>query len=80
MKVGEKLKKYSVLARKLNNLWNMKGDRVQKLGKITGRSEHQRKNINYLNHNSVKISQDTEKSPGKLRRLCVTLTYEKNNW
>ena len=69
-------------------MWNMKvmimpiafgaPETVSKdLRKKTRRSGNQRKNEDNLDHNIVKISQNTEKSPGDLKRLDVIQTLVK---
>ena len=45
----------------------------QRLGKNIKRTGYQRKNWDHPDH-SVKISKNTQKCPGDLRRLAVTLT------
>ena len=39
-----------------------------------GRLGNKRRNRNHPHYNIIKITQDTEKSPGDLRRLAVTQT------
>ena len=51
------------------------------LGKVTGRLRNQRSNGNHTKYSIIKTSQNTEKSPGDVRRLAVTQTNasEKNS-
>ena len=51
----------------------------QKLGKGTGRIGNQRKNRDQQDYRFVEIGQDTEKSPGNLRRLAVIQTPMKDH-
>ena len=51
----------------------------KRMEKETGGTGGQRKNWEYKDHSSVKISKNTEKGPGDLRRLAVTLTPAKNH-
>ena len=46
----------------------------QRIGIGTGGIGNKRTSGDYLNDSIVKISQNTEKSPGDLRRLAVTQT------
>ena len=48
------------------------------LEKWTGRIENGRTNQNHPNYSIVDIGQDTERIPGDLRRLAVTLTPVKD--
>ena len=50
------------------NTWN----RFQGPGKEIGRTRIQRQNWDYPGYTTVKISLDTPKSPGKLKRLAIT--------
>ena len=45
---------------------------LQRFGKGSGRAGNRRMNWDYLNYSITKIGQNTEKSPGDLRRLVVT--------
>ena len=49
------------------------------LGKETGRIENQRKNRDHPNYSIVGIGQNTEKSPGDLRKVAVIQTPVKNH-
>ena len=51
----------------------------QRLGKGTVRVGDQRKNGNHPNYSIIKISQNTEKNSGDLRRLAVTQTPVKDH-
>ena len=46
----------------------------QMFGTGTGGLENKRMSGDHLNHRIIKISQNTEKCPGDLRRLAVTQT------
>ena len=48
-------------------------------GNETWRTGDYKKNWNYTSHSTTKISQDTEKSLGDLRRLAVTYTPVKSH-
>ncbi len=47
---------------------------LQRVGKGTGRLEKKSASGNHPNYSIIKIGQNTEKSPGDLRRLAVTQT------
>ena len=49
------------------------------LGKKTARIENQRKNQDHPDHSIIKLCQDTEKSPGDLKRLTVTQIFVKDH-
>ena len=51
----------------------------QRLGKRAGRIRNRRRNRDHLNYSIVKIGQNTEKSPGDLRKLAVTQTPAKDH-
>ena len=51
----------------------------QKLSKGSRRAENRRICHDLLNYNITKIGQNTEKSPGDLRRLAVTHTLVKDH-
>ena len=57
------------------NSWN--GSR--RLGKETGRVWNRVTNKDYPDYNIITIGQNTEKSPGDLRRLAVTKTPVKDH-
>ena len=75
---------YLDFGRKLRKLWNMrvtvilvvigKLERSLKLGKRIRRVGNQRTNRDHLNYRIFEIGQNTEMSPGDLRRLTVTQT------
>ena len=46
----------------------------QRIGKGTGKLRNQRASREHPDYCIIKISHDTEKSPGNLRRLAVTQT------
>ena len=84
MKESEKKDKYFDLARQSKNLWNMTVTiipivigvfvTVTKVIKETGGLESWRTSEDYPNYYIIENSQNTEKSPGDLRRLAVTQT------
>ena len=82
LKVREKKNKYLDLARELKKLWNMKVTNShrcawyshQRIGKRSGGNGNKRSSVEHPNYSTVKIGQNTEKSPGDLRRLDVTQT------
>ena len=85
LKECEKKDKYLNLARELKKLWNMKvtiipivigafGTVTKKLLKGTGGFGSWRMCGDYPNDSIIENSQNTEKSPGDLRRLAVTQT------
>ena len=51
----------------------------QRLGKGTGRLRNQKTSGDHPEYTIIKIDQNTEKSPGDLRRLTVTQTCVKNH-
>ena len=51
----------------------------QRIGIMTGGLENKRTNGNYQNLNIVKIGQNTEKSPGDLRRLTAIQSSVRNH-
>ena len=51
----------------------------QWFGKRSGRSGNRKKNQKCLNYSLLEINQNTELSPGNLRRLAVTQTTEKDH-
>ena len=46
------------------------GTNLQKIGKGTGRLGDKRTSEDYPNYSIIKISQNTQRSPGDLRRLA----------
>ena len=90
MKESEKKDKYLDLARELKKLWNMKVTIVPivigALGTITkgfikrpGGLGSWQTGRDYPNDSIAKNGQNTETSPGDLRRLAVTQTPVKNH-
>ena len=82
-KKNEMWDKYLDLARELRKLWNMRlmmiiinigvlGMAPKDTEKGTGRVRNWRTNRDHLNYSIVKISQNTEKSPGNRKGLAVT--------
>ena len=51
----------------------------QRPQKETGRAGNRRTNQDPLNHNIVEINQNTDKSPGDLKKIAVTLTPVKEH-
>ena len=49
----------------------------KKLGKEAEKLRNQKTSGDHADYNLIKIGQNTEKSPGNLRRLAVTQTPEK---
>ena len=74
IKENEKFNKYLNLARELKYQWNLK---VSLTPIVTGIG-NQRKNRDHPDHLTGKIDENTEKSPGDLRRLDVTQTLVKD--
>ena len=90
LKECEKKDKYLDLARKLKKLWNMKvtnipivigafGTVTKGLLKGTGGLGRWRMSRDHSNYTIIENGQNTEKSPGDLRRLAVTQTPVKNH-
>ena len=83
-----KWKDRCVLAREQKQLWNMKVSVISivivALGTIlrqtkrTRRFRYQRTRENHPNYSIIKVSQNTEKSPGNMRRLGFSQTSVKN--
>ena len=61
-----------------NNNNNAFGKHPQRLRKSTGRLRNQRTNGDDPNYSIINIGQNTEKSPGDLRRLAVAQTPVKD--
>ena len=51
----------------------------QRIGKGTGRRENKRTSGDHPDYSIIKIGQNTEKSPGDLRRLVVAQTPIENH-
>ena len=51
----------------------------QRIGKEIGTVGNWRKNLDHSNYSIVKISQNTERSPGDLRRLAITQTPKEDH-
>ena len=51
----------------------------QKIGKRTGKLGNKRTSRDHPDYSVIKIRQNTEKSPGGLRRLAVTQTPVRNH-
>ena len=58
--------------------WKCGRSNLQRFGKGTGRLRNQRTSEDYADHSIIKIVQNTEKSPGDLRKLAVTQLRWKN--
>ena len=54
-------------------------DNLQRIGQGTGRLKNQRTSGDHPNYSIIKISQNTEKSPGDFRRLVVNQTPVKKH-
>ena len=54
------------------------GTILKKIGKRTGGLVNKKTIGDHTNYNIIKIGQNTEKSPGNLRRLAVTQTLMKS--
>ena len=90
LKECKKKDKYLVLTRELKNLWNMKVMMIPivigALGTVTkglvqGLEDlEMRMSRDHQNYIIIEIGQNTEKSPGNLRRLAVTQTPVRNHW
>ena len=88
LKEHEKRDKYLDLARELKKLWNMKVSIIPivigALGTVTkelvhGRLENKSTSRDHPNYSIIEIGQNTEKSPGDLKRLVVTQTPVENH-
>ena len=89
MKECEKKDKYLDLAREPKKLWNKKvkiipivigafGTVTKRFFKWTGVLGNWWKNGNHLNYNIIENGQNSENSPGDLRRLAATQTTVKD--
>ena len=79
LKESEKRNEYLDLARKLKKKYNWYAwNNLQRLGKETGRLGNKKTSGDHSDYSIIKIGQNTEKSPGDLRRL-VTQTPVKNH-
>ena len=79
VKESKKKDKYLDLARELKKLWNLKyiwsaRNSYQRIDTETGGLGNKRASGDHPNYSIIKISQNTEKSSGDLRRLAVILT------
>ena len=78
MKESEKRDKYLDLARELKKLWNMKMTVIPivigVLGTVTKGLVKELGGLGKKRTSFIKIGQNTEKSPGDLRRLAITQT------
>ena len=90
LKEGEKKDKYLDIARELKKTMkhesdgDTKGNRCawcsnQKIGKGIGGLENKSTSRDRPNDSIIKIGQNTEKSPGDLKRLSITQTLVKNH-
>ena len=61
-----------------NFKWSIR-NKPQRTDSGTGRFRNKRTSGKHLDYKIVKISENTEKSPGDLRRLAVTQTPVKNH-
>ena len=81
MNESEKKDKFLDLARERKKLWNMKMKVIPVVIGALGKSLKETGGLGYTrtsgdqpNYRIIKISQNTEKSPGDLRRLAVAQT------
>ena len=80
IKESEKRDKYQDISRELRELWNMRvtvvggalGTITNCIGKGTGTLENKRSSRDHPDYSIIKIGQNTEKSPGDLRRFAVS--------
>ena len=90
LKKCEKKNKYLDLARELKKLWNMQvtiipivigafGTVTERIVKETRGLGYKRMSGDHPNYYIIENDQNTEKSPGDLRRLTVTQTPVKNH-
>ena len=86
LKEGKKRDKFLELAKELKKQWNMKvtvtPSAIRALSTVTkgtGGLGNKRTSGNHPNYRIIKIGQNTEKSPGDLRRLVVTQTLVRNH-
>ena len=90
LKVSKKKDNYLNLAGELEKTMEREGDgditcdwctwdNPKRIGKGTRRFENQRTSGDHPDYSIIKIGQNTEKSPGNLRRLAVPQTPLKNN-
>ena len=83
VKENEKKDKYLDLARELNKLWNMKVTIIPTVigafGTVAKGLGSWRTSGDHANYSIVENGQNTEKSPGDLRRLVVTQAPVKNH-
>ena len=90
LKESEKKDKYLDLAQQLKKLWDMKvtiipivistfGIVTKRIIKGTGRLGNKRTSRDHPNYSIIENGQNTEKSPGNLRRLVVTQTPVKDH-
>ena len=88
LKESEKKDKYLDLARELTKMWNMKVSVIpivigtflshQRIIKGTGGIGNKRTSGDHPNYYIIENGQNTEMSPGNLRRLAVTQTSMKD--
>ena len=88
LKESEKKNKYLDLAKELKRLWNMSDVYTnynwcswyshQRINKGTGGLVNKRTSGDYTNYYIIEIGQNTENSPGDLRRLVVIQTPVKD--
>ena len=81
MKESKKVDKYLHFDRELKKLWNITAIPIVigMLGKKTSGIGIQRKNRDHPDYCIGKIGQNTEESPGDLRRLAITQTPVKDH-
>ena len=90
LKESKKIDQYLDLATELKKIMEHEDDSAtdynwctwnnpQRIGKRTGRLGNKRTNRDHPEYSIIKIGQNTEKSPGDLRKLAVIQTPEKNH-
>ena len=79
LKESKKRNKFSDIDFEMKKQWNMTGYSQQRISKGTGGFENMWMCRDHPNYSSIKISQNTEKSPGDLKRLAVTQTQVKDH-
>ena len=80
MKEIEKIDKYLDLTWELKKLEILRLERFSKVWQKTGGNEHQRKNRNLTENNTMEIGSNTQKSPGDYRKHAdlESMRQEKN--
>ena len=80
LKESKKKDKYRDHARELKNMEHeSNGGFIKRIGTGTGGLRYKRTNGDHPNYSFIKMGQNTEMSPGDLRRLAVILIQPKNH-